>query len=217
MSEAQGVRREEKKAQSRRRILDAARGVFFRDGFMEANLDDVARGAGVAKGTLYRYFDNKAELYVAVLVHNGDIFRQKLRECVEVEMAPPDLIRRVARFYFEHWMQNREYFQIFWAIENQPVIGELPGGVIDEVTRLWEQCVEIVAGIVQRGVDEGHFGPCDPWEVADILWTLANGLIQTERSPARRRLRKRSLEHTFRDAIELALAGLAHAPSSAPG
>jgi AcrR family transcriptional regulator len=49
-------RREARKAQSRNRILDAAREIFFRDGFMDANLDDVAKGAGVAKGTLYRYF-----------------------------------------------------------------------------------------------------------------------------------------------------------------
>jgi AcrR family transcriptional regulator len=203
-------RRAEKKALSRRRILEAAREVFFRDGFMEANLDDVARGAGVAKGTLYRYFDSKAELYVAVLAHNGDIFERKMRESAAVQsVPPPELIRAVARFYLDHWLSNQDYFQIFWAIENQSVIGELPEGVIDEVTRLWEQCVDIVAGIVRRGVDEGHFRECDPWEVADILWTLANGLIQTERSPARRRLRKRGLDATFTDAIELVLRGLA--------
>ena len=37
-----------------------------------------------------------------------------------------DRIRRLGRFYFEHWTRNREYFQIFWALENQAVIGELP-------------------------------------------------------------------------------------------
>ena len=203
-------RREEKKARSRRSILEAARAVFFRDGFMEANLDDVARGAGVAKGTLYRYFDSKAELYVAVLAHNGDIFERKMSEQADDgTLSPPDLVRRVSRFYLDHWLANRDYFQIFWAIENQAVIGELPPGVIEEVTRLWEQCVNIVAAIVRRGVDEGEFRECDPWEVADILWTLANGLIQTESSPARQRLRRRSLEEAYADAIELVLAGLA--------
>ena len=44
--------RPERPAGSRDRILDAARQVFFRDGFMAANLDEVARGAGVAKCTL---------------------------------------------------------------------------------------------------------------------------------------------------------------------
>ncbi|MDH3519083.1 MAG: TetR/AcrR family transcriptional regulator [Myxococcales bacterium] len=202
--------REQKKAKSRRRILEAAREIFFRDGFMHANLDEVAQRAGVAKGTLYRYFDNKAELYVAVLAHNGEIFQEKMRECAATRgVDPPDLIRRVGRFYFEHWTTNRDYFQIFWAMENQSVIGELPVGVVDEVTRLWSQCVEIVAQIVQRGVDEGFFRRCDPWEVADILWTLANGLIQSETSPAHRRLRRRRLEHTFTDAVDLVLEGLA--------
>ncbi len=59
---------------SRRRILDSARQVFFREGFESANLDEVANLAGVAKGTIYRYFESKAELYVAVLVHNADAF-----------------------------------------------------------------------------------------------------------------------------------------------
>jgi AcrR family transcriptional regulator len=202
--------RAEKRAAPRRRIIDAAREVFFRDGFMEANLDEVARLAGVAKGTLYRYFDSKAELYVAVLAHNGEIFEQKMRDSVaDTAAAPPDLIREMGRFYFDHWMQNPEYFQIFWAIENQSVIGELPPGVIDEVTRLWEKCVELLARIIQRGIDAGSFRPCDAWEVADILWTVANGLIQTESSEARRRLRRRGLDATFTDAVELVLQGLA--------
>jgi AcrR family transcriptional regulator len=202
-------RRAEKKAQSRRRIVDAAREVFFRVGFMEANLDEVAKKAGVAKGTLYRYFDSKAELYVAVLAHNGDIFVEKMRDAVAAGGPAPDLIRRLGSFYFTHWTQHPDYFQIFWAIENQSVIGDLPSGVIEEVTKLWERCVEQLAKIIEQGVREGHFGSCDAWEVADILWTLANGLIQTQSSPARRSLRKRPLDATFKDALDLVIRGLA--------
>ena len=53
-------------------------------------------------------------------------------ELINAAASPPDLIRRMGRFYFAHWMEHPEYFQIFWAIENQSVIGELPQGVIDE-------------------------------------------------------------------------------------
>ncbi len=189
--------RQEKKAESRRRILEAARAVFFRDGFMTANLDEVAANAGVAKGTLYRYFDSKAELYVAVLAHNGEIFRQRMRDTLSPELSPSDQIRRTGRFYLDHWMKNRDYFQIFWAIENQSVIGELPPGVIAEVASLWEACVAIVAEIIEDGVRRGEFRECDPWEVANILWTLANGVIQTETSATRRHLRRQPLERVF--------------------
>ena len=216
MSPEPAARREARKAQSRGRILEAARGVFFRDGFMEANLDEVARGAGVAKGTLYRYFENKAELYVAVLAANGELFEEKLREAGGGSAdSAPERLRRIADFYLEHWTENREYFQIFWAVENQSIIGELPAGVLEEVTRLWRGCLDILAQVLREGVKEGSIAPCDPDEVALILWTLANGLIQSETNPAHRRIRRRPLAEMFRHAIGLVLAGLG--PSRATG
>ncbi len=209
-------RREEKKAESRRRILDSAREVFFRDGFMPANLDEVAERAGVAKGTLYRYFENKAELYVAVLAHNGAIFEEKMRASVDPDLSPADQLRRTARFYFEHYVQNRDYFQIFWAIENQEVIGELPAGVVEEVASLWERCLRIIAEIIENGAKEGSFRECDSWEVANVLWTIANGLIQTENSATRRKIRRIPVERTFEDALDLALTGLLRRSPAAP-
>jgi AcrR family transcriptional regulator len=165
-------------AESRRRIIDSAR-VVFRDGFMEANLDEVASRAGVAKGTLYRYFDSKAELYVAVLADHGEIFERRMRETVDTPgCAPPDLIRRLGRFYFAHWMRNPDYFQIFWAIENQNVIGELPAGMIAEVTRLWEKCVAMLAEIVERASRRG-ISHRAMWESRHPR-TVANGLIRPD-------------------------------------
>ena len=51
-------------AQSRRRaILDAALAVFAEQGFNGARMEDVARRAGIAKGTLYLYFTDKTALF----------------------------------------------------------------------------------------------------------------------------------------------------------
>jgi len=173
----------------------------------------VAERAEVAKGTLYRYFQSKAELYVAVLAHAGALFEHKLRETLAPGLSPPEQIRRTGRFYLEHWTRNRDYFRIFWAIENQEVIGELPRDVIQEITKLWEQCLQLLADIVARGVGEGVFRACDPWQVAHLLWTLANGLIQTEASTARRKLRRGALTRDFEDAIEIVLRGLTATPA----
>ena len=201
-------RRAEKRALQRQHILESARAVFFRDGFMAANLDEVAEGAGVAKGTLYRYFENKAELYVAVLSENGDVFERKLRESIDEGGAPAEQVRRVSRFYFQHWTTHREYFQIFWALANEQVIGELPPAVVTQVTQLWEKCLRVLSDLLDRGVRERVFAPHDSWEVANILWTLANGLIASENAQAARSLRRRRLETVFEDAVELALRGL---------
>jgi AcrR family transcriptional regulator len=50
----------------RTRILDAAQGLFLRYGVKRTALDDVAREAGIAKGTLYLYFDSKDALFAAI-------------------------------------------------------------------------------------------------------------------------------------------------------
>ena len=183
--------------------------MFFRDGFVNANLDEVAAIAEVAKGTLYRHFDSKADLYVAVLSHNGQVFEERMREAAHRASVAADRIRQVGSFYYEHWMKNREYFQIFWALDNQDLIGELPPGVVNEVTKLWENCLRILADVIKGGVDAGEFAPCDSWEVANILWTVANGLIQTEHVAPRRQLRRRDLDRVFDDMVELFLRGIA--------
>jgi len=200
--------RAERKAQSRRRIIEAARVVFFRDGFMAANLDEVAEKAGVAKGTLYRYFDSKADLYVAVLADDGRTFTDKMREAVSSTDDVVQQLERLSRFYLEHWTRHRDYFQIFWAIDNQPVIGNLPSPVIDAVVNLWQESLEILNGLLERGVAQGVFVKCDTWEMANILWTMANGLIQADATSARRALRRRPLEETYRDAVAVFVRGL---------
>jgi AcrR family transcriptional regulator len=200
--------RAEKKARSRRRILDAARDVFFRDGFMITNLDEVAAKAGVAKGTLYRYFESKADLYVAVLAENGKAFTDKMSEVARHGDTTLERIRSLGDFYLDHWTNHRDYFQIFWAIDNQSLIGGLPEAALEEVSNLWETSLSILQAVLDEGVAAKELGECDTWEVAYVIWTMANGLIQSEYTGARRELRRRPLNEVYRDGIDLIVASL---------
>src|SRR5712664_2195092 len=51
----------------RRQIMDGARAVFLAQGFDAASMSDIARAAGVSKGTLYVYFENKEQLFGAIV------------------------------------------------------------------------------------------------------------------------------------------------------
>jgi AcrR family transcriptional regulator len=51
----------------RRQIMDGARTVFLNAGFDGASMNDIARSAGVSKGTLYAYFASKDELFEAII------------------------------------------------------------------------------------------------------------------------------------------------------
>ena len=200
--------RDEKKAESRRRILDSARDVFFRDGFMRANLDEVAEKAGVAKGTLYRYFESKADLYVAVLTHNHEIFLDLMQVAGTQGDTALDRVRSIARFYFSHWLNHPDYFQIFWAVDNESVIGELPRAVIDMIASFWERNLNVTYEVLQQGVAAGEFVPCDTWEIANVLWSIANSLIESDSTKTRRLIRRRPLEPLYLHAIETVMRGI---------
>ena len=51
----------------RRQIVDGARRIFLERGFDAASMMDIAKAAGVSKGTLYVYFENKEELFAAIV------------------------------------------------------------------------------------------------------------------------------------------------------
>ena len=51
----------------RRQIVEGARSVFLAEGFDAASMNDIARAAGVSKGTLYVYFKSKEELFEAIV------------------------------------------------------------------------------------------------------------------------------------------------------
>ena len=61
------VEGDDPKVLKRVRILDAAEALFIRQGYVKTSMDEVAREAGVAKGTLYLYFKSKEELFLAAL------------------------------------------------------------------------------------------------------------------------------------------------------
>ena len=205
--------RDQKKAESRRRILEAARDVFFRDGFMRANLDEMAEKAGVAKGTLYRYFESKADLYVAVLTNNYEIFQRQMEKAGEVGDTALDRMRSIATFYFAHWLDHPDYFQIFWAVDNESVIGDLPRDVIEKIGDFWEQNLNVTHAVLVAGVESGEFVECDPWEIATIIWTVADGLIESDNTKARRQIRRRPLEPLYMHAIETIMRGILTDPT----
>ena len=64
-------RPEDVELQERRRgqILDAATSVFAAQGFATADVQEIAKKTGVGKGTIYRYFASKEELFLAAVDH----------------------------------------------------------------------------------------------------------------------------------------------------
>src|SRR5207247_6931606 len=66
-SDAQGGPRSRKGVQTRARLLDAAKGIFEENGFLEARITDIAERAGLSHGAFYHYFDSKEQIFQEVV------------------------------------------------------------------------------------------------------------------------------------------------------
>jgi AcrR family transcriptional regulator len=62
---------ERSQSQTRQRIVDAAYGLLWRQGFVRASVDDVAQRAKVTKRTVYQHFRSKDDLMAVVLAHSS--------------------------------------------------------------------------------------------------------------------------------------------------
>jgi AcrR family transcriptional regulator len=73
--------------QTTRRILDAAYGLFWRQGFLRVSMDDIAARANVTKRTLYQHFSSKDDLIKSALAHSSEFALSRLRQF----KCPPDI------------------------------------------------------------------------------------------------------------------------------
>jgi len=96
----------------RKLILEAAVKVFARSGFSAATVNEVAKEAGIANGTVYLYFSTKTELFIQTI---KDVIKSKLQEIRERVADDSDPVRRIKRFIDLHTeliTQNRDVARV---------------------------------------------------------------------------------------------------------
>lgn len=159
------ARRKESRPQE---LLDAALEVFGEKGFAGAKLDEVAKKAGVAKGTVYLYYPNKEELLKSVVrEHVSPIVKEvSLAQQSKGHASSADQIADAIDQWWTRYGSTRlsAITKIILTETNAfPDIGRFFHG---EVIQPWWDYLE---GILKRGVDQGEFSPIDTEYVAKIL------------------------------------------------
>jgi AcrR family transcriptional regulator len=212
-AEAARDARERGREDTRARILKAAREIFFRDGFADTSLDEVAARAGVGKGTLYRHFESKAELYVAVLAVGGAIFDEAMCEAIGSGRSALERIASIGRFYRRYWIEHPEHFVIFSAVNNQEFIGQLSARLVDEIRQIWERPLRRLEQVIADGVRRRELRPCDPWILANVIWGSGNAAVEALVTPRRARVIDCSAEALYDTTLDVLLAGIAAPPA----
>lgn len=99
----------------RDQILAAAHEVFATRGFSEATVGEIAAHAGIAKGTIYLYFQSKDEIYRAALHRGLDELQARTRAALAAADGVYAIIRAFVEIKARYFEENREFFQIYLA------------------------------------------------------------------------------------------------------
>lgn len=102
-----------KAARTRRRLLDAARTVFERDGFLKARVVDIAKEAGVAHGSFYTYFDSKQAIFRAVVADFSDRIYQRANDEDWSNLTVIQRIERGNRQFYDTYLANLRMFELY--------------------------------------------------------------------------------------------------------
>jgi AcrR family transcriptional regulator len=166
------VRRRRAPEERPQQILDAAFHEFGEHGLAGARLDDIARRANVAKGTIYLYFPNKEELF-------REMVRQSMVASLEQgEAALPQYDDLSAE------EQLRHLFHMWWrflgserfTVVHRLVIGELhkfPDLMKFYADEVISRGRRLIGRVIARGTARGEFRAIEPEVAARMLSALA--------------------------------------------
>ncbi|MBL4846170.1 MAG: TetR/AcrR family transcriptional regulator [Planctomycetes bacterium] len=166
-----------RKAERRQAILSAAREVVARGDFARLRISDVARDAGVATGTVYRYFPNKVELSLEVFRLVSGI---ELAFLEQLSAEPSEPIPRFKTLLRAFVLRALERPRLAYALLAEP----LPEAVAAERLRYRREFAKVFARLIEEGIATGDLPPQDAalsatWLVGALSEALYGPLIQS--------------------------------------
>lgn len=188
-------------------ILDAALAVFAEKGFAAARLDQVARAAGVSKGTLYLYFDSKEALFEAVV-----------RSAIVPRIASAEALLQEHRGSATEFL--RKLYGMFATLMADPQVAAIPKLVIAEsgnfpdLARFYLREVvgrglQLMQAVLELGATRGEFRKVNAAHVTRLMIAPVLFLALWRTSLGRHDRTPLNGEQFLADALDLLVQGLA--------
>ena len=161
-----------KKEDKQKQILESAAKVFAREGFYKAKIEDVAREAEVAHGTVYLYFKSKDDLLVSIFQENLRDLIQYISSETKKENGAEAKLKRMISFQIELIETNPDLTALL--LVEFPQTGKfLNSNAVDEVAAY----IDMIAAILKEGVEEGIFSNhIDTNVIATLIYSSIQGI-----------------------------------------
>jgi AcrR family transcriptional regulator len=167
--------RAEAKAETRRRLLEAAEAVFRREGYHRASLDRIAAEAGFTTGAVYSAFDSKADVMLALLETRAERRRAVWAEVLDSASTVEDFVTEGARRFAHEVTAERDWLAVL--NEFLIVIGrdeELRARYADQHQASLAAFATSIRTWMQR---HGEPSAIEPRRLATVVTALNRGLV----------------------------------------
>lgn len=155
----------------KREILQAAYEVFSEKGFHNASISDIAREAGIAKGSIYDYFHSKDDLFLSLLDFVLAEFFEEFATHPEIE-DPAEQLEHVlleGMAVYEKWDSILRFLISFWGMS----LGSKTDAIIQKKLHdSFEHNRNWIEKIYLRGVKQDQFRKLDPAYVGTTLMAM---------------------------------------------
>jgi AcrR family transcriptional regulator len=165
-------RTEARRAETRRRIVTAARELIAEDGYLAAQVAPVASRAGVAVGTVYRHFPSKSDLFAEVFREASQHEVDAMAEAVHASSGPaPERIAAGVEAFARRALAGR---RLAWALLAEPV----DPAVEAERLHFRHSYRDLMAEVIAEGVEAGEL-PAQDVEVtaAALIGAIGEAMV----------------------------------------
>ena len=157
-------------------LLESARHLFQNDSWDRVTIAEVARHAGIGKGTVYKHFTSKEALYARLVL---DCSRQNLAELQEIARSAPaeQAMRRVIRRSFELLQADPLQAQLCLLCDRPAFQERLEPPYREQFVKLEGQYMNLFSSLLQSSFRDL---PLSPAHCQDLLWGVeacVNGVM----------------------------------------
>jgi AcrR family transcriptional regulator len=164
-------RREQQKEGLRRTILKAAGGLFLEHGYEGFSMRRVAERIGYSATTIYRYYEDKDDLLLAV-VHEGFAeFAQRLAAAAENTASPLKRLEALGQAYVRFGLESPIYYQMMF-MQRADLLFESR----KEQTRPMIASFDTLQQAVSQAMDAGILKRGDVGVYSHVIWSLVHGI-----------------------------------------
>jgi len=162
-------RRERELEIRREDIIDAAEKLFFSKGYDNVTMNDIAEEAEMARGTVYKYFINKEDIYAAIAIRAAEIIRKEFQELLSKKQKGINKIRSICEFYYDFYKKYPGYYNAYYHSGMFQIKGS---PTLEKLKTIRNQSFHAAVEAVKEGINEGSLRKgLDP--VVTTLFMLA--------------------------------------------